>query len=424
MLKYSNSPKIEIFLILLFLLIPTALLHSQSVSELKQNIESHNDKIKKLEEEIKAYEKQIETVGNEAKSLQSAIQILDINQKKIGTEIKKTQTNIEKTNLVIQNLKDEIGDTETKISSNLDVISKALNDINRYDDESIIESILANKSLADFLDEYESIDQFQQKVRAQSKELAVHKVELSDKKTNTEKEKAKLVSLKTELSDQNQILASNKKEKNDLLSVTKNKEATYKQILSDRQAQKEKFERELFDFESKLKIAIDPNSFPSAGKGVLHYPLDNVFITQAFGKTVDAKRLYVSGTHNGVDFRAFRGTPVKAVLDGTVQATGNTDAQKGCYSYGKWVLVKHENGLSSLYAHLDLIKVSAGQRVGTGEMIGYSGQTGYATGPHLHLTLYASQGVEVQRYTSSINCKNVDIPIAPSNAYLDPMLYF
>jgi septal ring factor EnvC (AmiA/AmiB activator) len=249
MLKYSNSPKIEIFLILLFLLIPTALLHSQSVSELKQNIESHNDKIKKLEEEIKAYEKQIETVGNEAKSLQSAIQILDINQKKIGTEIKKTQTNIEKTNLVIQNLKDEIGDTETKISSNLDVISKALNDINRYDDESIIESILANKSLADFLDEYESIDQFQQKVRAQSKELAVHKVELSDKKTNTEKEKAKLVSLKTELSDQNQILASNKKEKNDLLSVTKNKEATYKQILSDRQAQKEKFERELFDFQ-------------------------------------------------------------------------------------------------------------------------------------------------------------------------------
>jgi murein DD-endopeptidase MepM/ murein hydrolase activator NlpD len=125
-----------------------------------------------------------------------------------------------------------------------------------------------------------------------------------------------------------------------------------------------------------------------------------------------------------VDFRASIGTPIKAVLSGTITGTGNTDAQKGCYSYGKWVLIKHPDGLSSLYGHLSLIKVTAGQSVATGEVIGYSGQTGYATGPHLHLTILASQGVEVQRYSSSINCKNVDIPIADIKAYLDPMLYF
>lgn len=398
--------------------------NAQSVDEIKQNIENHSDKIKKLDEEIKVYEKQIEVVGTEAKSLQNAVKVLDINQKKIGTEITKTSTNIQKTSLTIEKLGGEIGDIEGKITSNTQAIAKILSDMRQGDEESLIESFLNNKSLADVFDEYESISQFQQKVRSQSKELTLYKDELSNKKIATEGEKNKLVSLKSELGDQNKILDINKKEKNNLLVVTKNKETEYKKILTNRQAEKERFEKELFNFESQLKRAIDPNSFPSSGKGIFSWPLDNIFITQSFGKTIDAKRLYTSGTHNGVDFRASRGTRVLAVLDGVVEGFGNTDTQKGCYSYGKWILIKHPNGLSTLYGHLDLIKVSAGQNVGTGEVIGYSGQTGYSTGPHLHLTVYASQGVEIQRYSSSINCKNVTIPVSDINAYLDPMLYF
>ncbi len=398
--------------------------NAQSIDEIKQNIANHNDRIKQLEEEIKVYEKQIEVVGGEAKSLQNAVKALDINQKKMAAEIKKTETNVQKTNLTIENLNGEIGDIEEKIAFNVQVISKTLNDINQKDAETLIESFLTDKSLADVFDEYQSAGQFQQKVREQSKELEIYKDELSDKKSNTEKEKKKLLSLKMELGDQNQILVINKKEKNNLLAATKNKETEYKKILAERQTEKERFERELFYFESQLKRAIDPNSFPASGKGILFWPLDNIFITQPFGKTIDSKRLYVSGTHNGVDFRASRGTLVKAALSGVVAGIGNTDEQRGCYSYGKWILIKHPNGLSTLYAHLDLIKASAGQSIATGEIIGYSGQTGYSTGPHLHVTVYASQGVEIQKFSSSINCKNVSIPVASINAYLDPLLYF
>jgi len=398
--------------------------NAQSVDQIKQNITDHNDKIKQLDTEIKVYEKQIEVVGGEAKTLQNAIKVLDINQKKIGTNIKKTETNIQKTNLTISNLGGEIGDIEKKIESNILAISKILGDMRQKDDESLIESFLTNKSLADVLDEYESISQFQQKVRAQSKELEIYRNELAGKKTTSEAEKNKLVSFKSELGDQNKILDVNKKEKNTLLTTTKNKETEYKKMLTERQAEKERFERELFLFESQLKRAIDPNSYPSSGKGILSWPLDNIYITQYFGKTIDAKRLYTSGTHNGIDFRASRGTPVKSALNGTVLGTGNTDEQRGCYSYGKWILIEHSNGLSTLYGHLDLIKVVTGQKVETGEVIGYSGQTGYSTGPHLHLTVYASQGVQIQKYSSSINCKNVSIPVSGINAYLDPMLYF
>ena len=398
---------------------------AQSIDELKQNINNHGDKIKKLEEEIKVYEKEIEIVGGQAKTLQSAVQVLDINQKKIGTEIKKTETNIQKTSLTIDSLGGEIENIEQKISSNEEAIAKILNNMRQSDEETLIESFLINKSLADVFDQYESVTQFQKKVRDQSKELALYKNELSDKKIITEKEKNKLISFKSNLGDQNKILEINKKEKSNLLTTTKNKEEEYKKILAERQAEKERFEKELFEYESQLKKAIDPKSYPSSGKGIFSPPLDNIYITQYFGKTVDAKRLYSSGTHNGIDFRASRGTPIKAVLDGIVKGFGNTDEQKGCYSYGKWILIDHPNGLSTLYAHLDLIKVSAGQTIKTGEVIGYSGQTGYSTGPHLHLTVYASQGIiGIQKYSSSINCKNVSIPIADVKAYLDPMIYF
>jgi murein DD-endopeptidase MepM/ murein hydrolase activator NlpD len=114
---------------------------------------------------------------------------------------------------------------------------------------------------------------------------------------------------------------------------------------------------------------------------------------------------------------------------GVVKAMGNTDDQKGCYSYGRWILIEHDNGLSSIYGHLSAAIVSEGQIVTTGQVIGYSGGapgaygSGYSTGPHLHFGLFATAGVQVSRYTSSINCKGVSIPIANPQDYLDPLAY-
>jgi murein DD-endopeptidase MepM/ murein hydrolase activator NlpD len=130
-----------------------------------------------------------------------------------------------------------------------------------------------------------------------------------------------------------------------------------------------------------------------------------------------------------VDFGVPVGTPVKSVLAGTIQATGNTDAFPGCHSWGKWVLVKHNNGLTSLYAHLSSILVNPGQTVTTGELIGLSGNTGFSTGPHLHLTLYASQGVQVVKFnefnrgTTGCSATGATTPVAPFDAYIDPMTY-
>ncbi len=424
-MPYPNYKKtFALFLAVIFFLTNWSWVFAQTEGELRSKIEDHNTTIKKIEEEIKSYEKQVDAVGTQAKTLKNAITELELSQKKLNAEIRKSEASIAKSNLRIKELSGQMTTTEEKMSVNSQAVASTLNAMRQSEEQSLIEEILSNQSISEVLDNYESISQFQKEIRARSKELAVFKEDLADKKEATESEKAKLLSLQSELKDQYKILDNSKKERNNLLAVTKNQEAEYKKMLAQKQAEKARFEKELFDFESQLKRVIDPKSYPSAKTGVLSWPLDDVYITQAFGRTVDAKRLYTSGTHNGIDFRASRGTPIKSVYSGVVEATGNTDEQRGCYSYGKWVLIKHPNGLSSLYAHLDLIKVVPNQSVSVGELIGYSGQTGYATGPHLHLTLLASQGVVVQKYSSSKNCKNVVIPMSDPSAYLDPTPYF
>ncbi|MFJ3599413.1 MULTISPECIES: M23 family metallopeptidase [unclassified Streptomyces] len=85
-----------------------------------------------------------------------------------------------------------------------------------------------------------------------------------------------------------------------------------------------------------------------------------------------------SGYHTGADFRAASGTPVLAIGSGTVVSAGWSG------SYGNEVVIKHEDGMYSQYAHQTSLNVSVGQTVTGGQQIGLSGSTGNSTGPHLH----------------------------------------
>ncbi|MFN8040306.1 MAG: peptidoglycan DD-metalloendopeptidase family protein [Acidimicrobiales bacterium] len=82
--------------------------------------------------------------------------------------------------------------------------------------------------------------------------------------------------------------------------------------------------------------------------------------------------------HQGIDIGAGSGTPIHAAGSGTVFFCGVMDG------YGNVALIDHGNGMVTLYAHQSQLACSVGQRVGTGQVIGYVGSTGHSTGPHLH----------------------------------------
>jgi murein DD-endopeptidase MepM/ murein hydrolase activator NlpD len=382
-----------------------------------------------LDAEKARLEAQIQETNKQAQSLQGTVNALDATGKKLQNDLKVTENRIGGTELSIQKITIELGTKERQIEQNKEAIGETIKTLYQNSETSLIESLMKYKNISELWDSLEAIRRFQTVVKNRTNELADLRVELEGKKNEDEQAKKSLLGFKSQLASQKEIVEENKQAKAILLTETKNQEAEYKKQLADNLERGRQFQLELFKFESQLQAHIDKTKLPTQKPGVLAWPLDSVFVTQPFGKTSDSGRLYVSGTHNGVDFRASVGTPIKSVGAGVVDGIGNTDDQRGCYSYGRWILIKHSNGLSSMYAHLSGINVSRGQTVASGDIIGYSGGqpgmpgSGYSTGPHLHLGLFASEGVTVQKYTSSNFCKEVSIPMAGLNAYLDPLAY-
>ncbi|MFD5398659.1 M23 family metallopeptidase [Streptomyces sp. NPDC127097] len=108
-------------------------------------------------------------------------------------------------------------------------------------------------------------------------------------------------------------------------------------------------------------------------------PVDKYTLGSTFGLAGS----HWSHNHSGQDFVVPTGTPVKSVHKGTVVKAGPYGGGDGP-AYGNAIVIKHDNGMYTQYAHLSQIGVNVGQQVGTGDKIGLSGSTGNSTGPHLH----------------------------------------
>jgi len=401
--------------------VPTFFSNAQTAPELQNKIEQRNTDIEKLEKEIKQYQIQLNDLGKQKNSLAGSIAELDITRKKLNADISITQNKIDKTNFKIEGLGSQINTKEDSIVGARKAISLDIKKTNEFEQNSLVTTILSKDNFTSVWNDIDNMATIRKKIRERITELQQIKGELEDTRNETIEAKKELTILKSKLSDQKNVVEQNKSEKNKLLTQTKNSETSYQKLLKDQLAKKEAFERELRDFESQLKFILDPSKLP--GPGVLSWPLDEIFVTQEFGAKTGPHRTYASG-HSGTDFRARTPLPVRAMADGIVKGTGDTDTSCSGVSFGKWIFIEYNNGLSSTYGHLSFIKVQEGQRVRRGEEVGYSGGTGRVTGPHLHVSLYVSSAVSVDTVPSkSCPGRILKQPIAAINAYLDPMYY-
>ncbi|HEY9583129.1 MAG TPA: peptidoglycan DD-metalloendopeptidase family protein [Candidatus Paceibacterota bacterium] len=398
------------------------LVWAQSVTE---QIGSTQAKIKQLEGEIASAEKELNKTQQEKNTLANTIKILDLTKKKLETQTKVTETKVSNTNNSISGLERQISTHSDEIDKRIENIKVTLRNLEAALDITPVEIVLSDRTISDKVDRAYDLERLQNNIKIDLQRLKEERTKLSNDKQDLENARNNLLALKSRLQDEKKLTLDNISVKNKLLSDTKNKESNYKTLLEQKIAQKATFEQELRNYERSLGNS-DLSNVPHPGSGILAWPLDSVTVTQYFGNTDFSKSGAYNGRgHNGIDFRASVGTAVKSVASGTVRATGNTDLGCPGGSYGKWILIDHGDGLSSIYAHLSLHKVEPGQIVSRSELIGYSGSTGYATGPHLHLSVYATEGVKVTKLIKADGkaSKCTEMPVSPLNGYLNPLLY-
>ena len=135
--------------------------------------------------------------------------------------------------------------------------------------------------------------------------------------------------------------------------------------------------------EQRRLAALDrgPGGFTGVPSGGLSWPLPGEGIVGGVGWRVHPVYGYRS-CHTGVDVHGAAGTPIEAAADGKVLAVIDSGA------YGLHTLISHGGGLSTMYAHQSRTAVHVGQIVRQGQVIGYVGSSGWATGPHLHVEVH------------------------------------
>lgn len=415
-------------------------------SSLQSQIDANNQQLESLKAEIAAFQKQLDELGAKKSTLQSAISSLSLSQQQLGAQIKVTKNKIASANLQIEQLTLGIGSKEESIAASQQAISKELRALAEEDETSLVTRLISTSSFRAAWKATDQALQFNQALAQNIESLRAARETLATSRDQVTAAKASLLALQKDLTLQKRSVDANKTAQQQLLAQTRNQESNYQAIIAQKKASEKAFEQELADLQGQLNLIVHPGLLPKVGSGVLSWPFSptvmascaartrvfgNLFcVTQYFGNTAFSTanpQIYNGHGHNAIDIAAPIGTPVKAAGSGIVLGTGNTDTARGCYSFGKWVMVKHSNGLNTLYAHLSEIDVSKGQPITAAQTIGLSGMTGYATGPHLHFGVYATEGTEIttlrQFRGSNKGCADAMMPVATLMAYLNPLSY-
>lgn len=367
---------------------------AQTASDLKAQIDAKNKQLQDINAQLQSTQASLNATRQQKNTLQNQVNTLDGNIKSLNLGIQADALTAQQLALEIQQLSGDLGDITATISSKQAAIESTLKEIERNDatGQNLLVVFLKQATLADGVLEAQTLHNLQAQLSADINNLKDLHQQYDDKIQLSTTKRGQIAAHQQDLQNRMSIVADEQAQKQALLASTKGQESIFQKQVSALQKQQQQIASDIESLDAILRTKVDPSTLPRAIAGVLLVPIqgaDVSDVTQGYGATSFAKNGYAGHWHNGLDFAASIGTPILAADDGVVAGVANEDRYCPRGAYGKFIAINHPNGLTTLYGHLSKQIVAQGQSVKRGQIIGYSGQTGYATGPHLHFTVFA-----------------------------------
>lgn len=350
---------------------PVLALSQKDIDNLKDDAAELVEQRKELEQQLK------ELKGDKAEVL--------TRRKKLDEQISTTSAQIENTEAqiaayaeLITEAEAKLADAEKREADQYDLFCqrvRAMEERGKVDYWSVLFRASSFSDLLGRLDIVNEIMAYDQRVIAELKtlqtEITAQKESLEDSKLQSEAAKAELEERKGELNTQRQEATA-------LVSEIQSNEAEYKATINELEAEEERILAEAIRLSKELakqQAASDPTT------GGYIWPVNSRYITSTVGGRTSPGGVG-STNHKGTDIgRVGYTSEIYAAKAGTVIVSQYSS------SYGNYVVVAHGSGNTTLYAHMSKRKVSVGQYVNQGDVLGITGSTGNSTGPHLHFEI-------------------------------------
>jgi len=372
---------------------------------------SASAEIQKQINELKAQNKEIQKHINAIQSQydENYGEMVDIVTKKeaIDQEITLLNGKIETMNQQIAAYGQLIADTQDE----LDVAEEELLELSQKHRErvrameeggtlSYWEVIFQANSFTDLLDRLNMVEEINAADRKRIEQMRIAADIVDAARLNLTAEKRSLEETREELAADEAALEEKRSESDELLYELEKKAEEFQLLLDESEMLQDDLMREIAQKEVELKEAKYDEYLAKLALQGENPPSDASWLTPTSGKLTSpfGMRVHpvlgIKRMHNGIDLAAAEGTPIYATRAGKV-----TTCSYQAGGAGNYVSINHLDGFSSIYMHMTHYVVSPGQSVSQGQLIGYVGNTGLSTGPHLHFGIsYAGTYVNPLAY--------------------------
>src|SRR3989344_3603023 len=382
--------KAAVYIIGCGLLASAVFVSAQSVDDEKRAaLEQKNQELQQIQLQVREQQKKLQETQAQSRTLNTEVQTINASIKTIDLGIKSSEVLIDKLEIEEEVLGSDISVAERDIHMQEQAVTDILRQMQSADTETMLYVLLKYATLSEGIVYAQSLVDLNQSLLVTIDDLQASKNKLEGALQKTSQTKQAKEVEYDNLQNKKVIASDLREEKKTVLTQTKQKESVYQQELKELEKKQLEIALEIEKIEAQLRGQIDTGALPQSIPGILLVPVAGP-VTQEHGATSFARYAYKGKWHNGLDFGVPVGTPVFAAEDGVVVSVANQDAYCPKGAYGKYVAIRHTIGLTTLYAHLSLQNVSESQQVKRGDVIGYVGKTGYATGAHLHFSVYDS----------------------------------